>query len=152
MILQYIKYNGDSFLFSSESLEVLKSGTPWMDSTKYWRIGHSYIHRMIFEHRNGKVERGLVVDHIDNNRFNNCLSNLQKTTHSVNVTKDRKPKSIAGYTNISDKKREGGSNGFVFEIIRNGIKYRGKRRKTIDEALNDKVLFFQQAKESGKVL
>ena len=32
----------------------------------------------------------MVVDHIDNNRLNNNLSNLQCVTQRVNSTKDRK--------------------------------------------------------------
>jgi hypothetical protein len=34
----------------------------------------------------------LVVDHIDNNKLNNNLQNLQLITHSENLTKDRKKK------------------------------------------------------------
>jgi hypothetical protein len=35
----------------------------------------------------------LVVDHIDNNKLNNNLSNLQLISHQENCTKDRKKKS-----------------------------------------------------------
>ena len=41
----------------------------------------------------------LVVDHIDNNRHNDCLYNLQIISHRKNITKDSKNK--FGYTGIS---------------------------------------------------
>jgi len=34
--------------------------------------------------------KGLIIDHIDNNKLNNFVENLQKTTVRVNVSKDRK--------------------------------------------------------------
>ena len=46
--------------------------------------------------RSGKI----VVDHIDNNKNNNTVSNLQIITHRENNTKDRKNKS--GYTGVSN--------------------------------------------------
>jgi hypothetical protein len=41
----------------------------------------------------------IVVDHIDNNPLNNCLSNLQLITHRENISKDRKNKS-SKYTGV----------------------------------------------------
>ena len=40
----------------------------------------------------------LVVDHIDNNKINDKLYNLQVITHRQNLTKDRK--NITGYTGV----------------------------------------------------
>ena len=39
------------------------------------------------------ISTDLVVDHIDNNKSNDCLDNLQLITHRENSTKDRKRKS-----------------------------------------------------------
>jgi len=45
----------------------------------------------------------LVCDHIDNNKLNNKLSNLQLITHRKNLSKDRKNKT-SKYTGVSKHK------------------------------------------------
>lgn len=60
------------------------------------------IHRMVASaflgyNLNGD-SRKMVIDHIDNNKTNNLLSNLQITTNRINSIKDKKPKS--GYSCI----------------------------------------------------
>ena len=47
---------------------------------------------------------GLVVDHIDNNKLNNNLSNLQLITHRENTSKDRKG-GYSKYVGVSWYKR-----------------------------------------------
>ena len=46
----------------------------------------------------GIIKNGnsLVIDHIDNNKTNNNLSNLQIITHAENIRKDRKSKESSG--------------------------------------------------------
>jgi hypothetical protein len=44
-----------------------------------------------------------VIDHIDNNKTNNCLDNLQITTSRINTSKDQKNKT-SKYTGVSWKK------------------------------------------------
>ena len=40
---------------------------------------------------NHTINKGkIVVDHIDNNKFNNCLENLQLISHRENISKDKK--------------------------------------------------------------
>lgn len=51
-----------------------------------------------------KPKKGLVIDHIDNDKSNDKLENLQIITHRENSTKERKPKS--GYHNIYKTKKE----------------------------------------------
>ena len=46
-----------------------------------------------------KPEKGLVIDHIDNDRTNDKLENLQIITHRENNTKERKPKK-SGYNYV----------------------------------------------------
>ena len=43
--------------------------------------------------------KGLVVDHIDNNKLNNNLNNLQLITNRENLSKDRK--GVSKYTGVS---------------------------------------------------
>lgn len=60
--------------------------------------GKKYVHQLIAEaflNHKTKGHKGKVVDHIDNDRMNNKLSNLQLITNRQNCSKNR--------TGISDK-------------------------------------------------
>ena len=64
------------------------------------------VHRLVYEAFIGKTEKGLVIDHIDNNKMNNNVDNLQQITNRINVSKDRNridnlPTCV--YKNISGK-------------------------------------------------
>jgi hypothetical protein len=57
----------------------------------YWRIkigkkAHM-LHRVIYEMHYGAIPDGMDVDHIDNNRTNNRIENLQLLTRAQNVLK-----------------------------------------------------------------
>ena len=73
-----------------------------------------------------------LIDHIDQNKTNNHISNLRwcnKSENSINtgMRKDNK----TGHKNISyDKNR----NKYMFQIKRNGKKHM-KRFKTLEEAI-----------------
>lgn len=45
------------------------------------------VHRLVYETYVGEIPEKMVIDHIDGNRANNNLSNLQLTTQSKNVKK-----------------------------------------------------------------
>lgn len=47
------------------------------------------VHRLVYEAFIGRTEKGLVIDHIDNNKMNNNADNLQQVTNRINVSKDR---------------------------------------------------------------
>mgnify|MGYP003653923779 FL=1 len=49
--------------------------------------------------------RDIVVDHIDNNKLNNTVKNLQITTHRHNISKDRKNKT-SKYSGVCWDKRD----------------------------------------------
>lgn len=60
-------------------------------SGEYWQVGIGtklYLcHRIIWSLFNGEIPEGLVVDHIDSNRYNNKISNLQAVSQSDNALK-----------------------------------------------------------------
>lgn len=47
------------------------------------------VHRIVYESFNGKVKDDLVIDHIDNNKLNNDLSNLRKLTNRENICRSK---------------------------------------------------------------
>lgn len=48
------------------------------------------LHRLLYSHFKGELIEGLVIDHIDNNKLNNHINNLQQITIRENGSKDRK--------------------------------------------------------------
>ena len=60
------------------------------------------IHKMVYETFIGEIPEGLEIDHIDNDKTNNKLSNLRLLTHSQNmerVDNNRKTKIAILYKN-----------------------------------------------------
>lgn len=52
-----------------------------------------FIHRLVWTAFNGDIPKGLVINHLDQNRENNCLSNLEVITQRENLNYgDRKAK------------------------------------------------------------
>ena len=54
---------------------------------------HYYYHRFIYECNHGVIPDGYVVDHINNNKLNNNINNLQVITRSQNNINDYKLRS-----------------------------------------------------------
>ena len=46
---------------------------------------HFYVHRFVFECIEGDIPNGMQINHIDSNRQNNCINNLELVTSSENV-------------------------------------------------------------------
>ena len=98
-----VKGHGDSYLISDlgrvKSLKysrerILKSAPTKMGYHqvvlhKNGITKSCYIHRLVLGCFVG-IPKGLVVDHIDNNKTNNKLSNLQSISPRENANKDRK--------------------------------------------------------------
>lgn len=61
-----------------------------------------YVHRVVYAWHIGPIPEGLEVDHIDNNRFNNDVSNLQLLTKELNTYKFIKGRN-ATTVNMSDE-------------------------------------------------
>ena len=44
-----------------------------------------YVHRLVWEAFNGPIEKGLEINHIDEDKSNNSLDNLELMTHKQNM-------------------------------------------------------------------
>ena len=97
----------------------------WFNGKRYTKQedGHyrgyhgEYIHRAVWEFYNGKIPKGYVVHHKDENKANNDISNLQlltKTEHKKLHNATRKPeKYICDYCGKEfERKHKGKSNRF----------------------------------------
>lgn len=59
-------------------------------------------HRLIWIFHNGPVPEGLVIDHINNDPSDNCISNLRLATNSENLRNQRiNNNNILGVKNVS---------------------------------------------------
>lgn len=58
-----------------------------------------YVHRLVWETFNGKVPEGYEINHIDHNKANNSLANLELVTHSDNLKKAFKKHGYFGSMN-----------------------------------------------------
>lgn len=81
------------------------------------------IHRLVYETFKGIIPKGLVVDHIDGNRLNNTLDNLQLLTHGDNIRKGWK-----GKKHTEETKRK-------MLATRKGKKFTEEAKRKISEAL-----------------
>lgn len=64
-----------------------------------------YIHRLVYETFIGEIRKGYTIDHIDENKTNNKLENLQQLSRKNNLKKYRKiiiDRTIEGYKQIEE--------------------------------------------------
>lgn len=133
-------------------------GRAKIDVTGYYRITsrkegnhNKLLHRLIFEKFHGSIPEGYIIHHLDGDKKNNCLLNLEllsvnehHRTHNIGNDELHRKISLSmnntGYRNVSINKRDTYKQGFTY-------RYRyfeeGKRKAiycvTID-GLKDKVL------------
>lgn len=43
------------------------------------------VHRLVYQCFRGEIGEGLEIDHLDGNRINNCVDNLEAVTHKENI-------------------------------------------------------------------
>lgn len=60
----------------------------------YYKTINLRVHRVVYAWFNDIAHSDLVIDHIDNNPFNNNLSNLQEITQKENLAKERLNKKL----------------------------------------------------------
>ena len=65
----------------------------WTDNMGYKQVVlyknnkryYKRVHRLVYEAFNGPIKDGLLINHIDEDKSNNEISNLELTTNSVNI-------------------------------------------------------------------
>lgn len=118
-------------------LKLLKSTNGYLRINLFKdKISKGYlIHQLLFyTFKNIKSNRILVVDHIDNNIFNNKLDNLQLVTNRYNSSKDKKQ--ISNHYNIYNN-----GNSFLVRMRINQNKYSIGTYKNIQQAINSRDYF-----------
>ena len=61
-----------------------------------------YVHRLVWEEANGPIPKGMTIDHINGDRFDNDLSNLRVVSQQENTKNAATPKSnTSGVTGVS---------------------------------------------------
>lgn len=62
-----------------------------------------YVHRAVYEAFNGQIPEGLQINHLDENKLNNSLSNLSLVTHRENMNWGSLPEKFAKHILQYDK-------------------------------------------------
>lgn len=90
--------NFDEGYFINKKGEIFKNGkkmSPINNGLGYYQIKLRknkcrkalYVHRLVWEVFKGEIPMGFEINHIDHNKANNALSNLELVSHSENITK-----------------------------------------------------------------
>jgi len=133
----YLIYD-DGRVYSKNKNRFLK---PYLDKDGYYMIGLYKnckkkvfkIHRLIALHYIPLVDGKDVVDHIDQNKINNDISNLRWVTKSENgINRGVQSNNKLGHKNI---RLRTDCNLYEVNIYRNGKVVYGKSFKTLDEAI-----------------
>lgn len=128
-----IRSSGDRFTKERIHNEYLNNdGYPMAKLSANGKIKRYLIHRIVASHFISDIKDGLVVNHIDGNRRNNNVSNLEVVSHFDNIRHGRTNKSATSkYIGVFyDKQTEKWRAQLCFE----GIRYSLGRHKTEEEA------------------
>lgn len=63
----------------------LKNGRRKIGLYKDHKVKYYYVYRLVWEAFNGPIEKGLVINHLDENPSNDRLDNLEKCTQKENM-------------------------------------------------------------------
>lgn len=100
-----------------------KTIKPTLNKKGYQRVDLSYdkhllVHKLVFETFVDKIDKNLVIDHIDGNKLNNHYKNLQQITSKENTRKGNRCKRIKLKDNINNVI-------LVFETFKDMLTYVG---------------------------
>ena len=92
-----------------------------------------YVHRIAWVMSNGPIDKGMVIDHIDGDPWNNRLSNLRLvTSHENAVNKGKQANNTSGHPGVYYAKKFGTWEARVW--VRGKEIFLG-RKKTLSEAI-----------------
>src|SRR5579885_1512781 len=99
------------------------------------------MHKIIYEHHNGKVPEGKDVDHVNNDKLDNRKENLQVLTKSENVKKAKQSKTTHPY--------------IYFDIERNKYRCNWKNKyigrfSTLEEAIKAQQEYINKQENDQK--
>lgn len=111
-LIYIMKTLEDRFIYEDGKLLSRKTGKAYCnyDRDGYIRVrfeGKEYrAHRLIWEMHYGPIPEGMLVDHIDRNPLNNCISNLRLATRQQNnANKSKLTELPKGVTKVGPKYR-----------------------------------------------
>lgn len=80
----------DRFTGKDQKSKIISKGdfAGTLDNNGYWRVEVKYnriqVHKIVWELHAGEIESGYIVDHIDGDKSNNCISNLRVIPKKLN--------------------------------------------------------------------
>ena len=101
-----------------------------------------YVSRYIYETFKGKIPVDKEVDHLDSNKFNNSISNLQLLSHTENVRKSRCKKVISFGIVTKEKK--------IFNSIKEAAEFYGIFSSNISAICRKKMKTSKSKKDGMK--
>ena len=100
-----------------------------------------YIHRFIYECFKGEIPKGMEIDHVDGDKRNNLMSNLQLLTKKENLQKSHCKKVIS--FNIENKEEK------IFDSLKESAEYYKIDSSSIS-AICKKKMKTSKSKKDGK--
>lgn len=110
-----------------------RSRTGRRNSIKVEVMGKTYgAHRIVWEMHNGVVPKGMDIDHINRDPWDNRPSNLRVCTRAQNCwNTTKRPSNTSGYKGVS---LHSGGTAYVAQIVCNGTHHYLGRFSTPEEA------------------
>ena len=96
---KYRDFGHKSFNTKHAGKQACKSNTGFYKAVKHYNKGY-YAHRVIWEMHNGKIPEGMQIDHINLDKHDNHIENLQLVTQKQN--NNRKHHASKGYSIRND--------------------------------------------------
>ena len=100
-----------------------------------------YIHRFVFETFKGEIPKGMEIDHVDGDKKNNSISNLQLLLHKENVRKSNCKKMIS--LNIETKEE------IIFDSLKEVAEFYQIHKTTVFRNCQ-KITKITKSKKDGK--
>jgi hypothetical protein len=131
-------------------------------SSKKEGFGGIFLHKLIFEDNFGKIPKGYLIHHIDSNKANNCIFNLQLMTpleHSNTHNKGKKHSdetktkisrynNSTGFFRVYKRKDNSVKQGFlwVYKYYQNGKRIQISRvdLKSLEEEVKNRGLKWEK--------